>query len=230
MAKLDHRKSKHDSATSGVVADNAEEERTAAAANDETMDEDYPHQAVPESNAVPTVETTVSSDPNHVHTRTDADNTDVPEQDSPTSPKSGVRGWIKNRFSRGKSVGEHDATGEHEKKRRSLFRSGTAKKSQRNGSVTSLEHRTSSMRDVAMAGRGGEDDVNEADAIGTTGARDSRGVSPASSIENRRPRSSHYEEPDDSPTMIPPKPIEDPAPRSSISPNRDSRFREEISP
>lgn len=211
-----------------------EEEHSTAMDNDMPRTDAHGHdlRVSGENHIVPGVETTVAADPNYVHVQgSDAEHAPTTDQDSPSSPTSKVRGWIKNRFSRSKSVHENEATGtgEQEKKRRSFFRAGTSKKPQPNDSMHSLEHRTSSMRDVAMAGRSGEEESHGPEGAQASGARDSRGVSPVSSVEERRSRSAYRdEEENEGPSIVPPRPIADPAPRSSMSPNRDSRFREEM--
>ncbi|KAF4999780.1 hypothetical protein FGRMN_2249 [Fusarium graminum] len=128
------------------------------------------------------------------------------------SPTSKVKGWIRNRFSRGKSLGEKDRENQGEK--RGSFVGGAAlREPGTNQSSTSLDNRATSMRDVALAGRGTNTESNdrEPDAV-----HDSRGVSPVSSLE------------DDADRIAPPPAITDPAERKSHSPSRDSRFREMI--
>lgn len=197
---------------------------------EEGRDEAPNHHDAVVTGAVPAVETTVSADRDHVFNTqgTDAEQAATSDKDSPTSPQSKVRGWIKNRFSRSKSVSEQESAPEKEKekekKRRSLFRSGTSKRGQ-NGTISSLEPRSSSMRDVALAGRD-EEEPHEPGVARESNARDSRGVSPVSSVEDRS--RSHYDDEHEDSAMRPPRPIADPAPRSSISPNRGTRFREEI--
>lgn len=156
--------------------------------------------------------------------------------ESPTSPGSKVKGWIKNRFSRRKSVVERgeekesadnaDKSGKPER-RRSLFRGGAAlrKKGHQNGSISSLNHRSSSMRDVAMAGKGDEEGQRDTEGAGPSADHDSRGVSPVSSNYDEEETRSRRGQ---GGGLAPPPPLQDSAPRSSISPNRDSRFREEM--
>ncbi|KAF4455242.1 hypothetical protein F53441_2392 [Fusarium austroafricanum] len=129
------------------------------------------------------------------------------------SPTSKVRGWIKNRFSRGKSVGEKDRENQGDK--RGSFIGGAAlRDTDANESATSLDNRATSMRDVALAGRSANAESNdrERDAL-----HDSRGISPVSSLS---------EDDGQVPTITPPPAIKDPAERKSHSPSRDSRFRE----
>ncbi|KAF4507633.1 hypothetical protein G6O67_004111 [Ophiocordyceps sinensis] len=149
-----------------------------------------------------------------------------------TSPTSKVKGWIKNRFSRGKSLSE---TGD---KRRSFFGGAAMKEHDANKSTTSLDKRSASLRDVAMAGKGDATGHREGAGSGsykTAGDgefdRDSKGVSPASTpLEEEENRlGDDAESPDGSPASLePPRPIGDVGNRVSSSPTRDSRFRELI--
>jgi len=125
--------------------------------------------------------------------------------ESATSPTSRVKGWIRNRFSRGKSIGDGDKQTD---KRRSFLGGAALRDSDVNRSTTSLDNRSASMRDVALAGRTNAPDTNDDNST-----RDSRGVSPISSDESVRDF-----------VMTPPRPIGDHV-RSSHSP---SRFREMI--
>ncbi|KJZ75549.1 hypothetical protein HIM_05012 [Hirsutella minnesotensis 3608] len=159
--------------------------------------------------------------------------------DSGASPTSKVKGWIKNRFSRGKSMSE---TGD---KRRSFFGGAALKEHSQNKSTTSLDKRSTSMRDVAMAGKSdgqapsaGNVDAHDAkeqteptsrrqDLAEDEAAQDSQGVSPVSTpLEEEKQRDMTAEEPGAS--LQPPKPITDSSTRIGNSPTRDSRFREEI--
>ncbi|KPM41674.1 hypothetical protein AK830_g4902 [Neonectria ditissima] len=126
--------------------------------------------------------------------------------DSAKSPSSKVKGWIKQRFSRGKSMSE---TEKQSDKRRAFVGGAALRDSDPNHSTTSLDNRPSSMRDVALAGRTPGLETTEADS-----SRDSRGVSPISSGSSS---------PD---LMTPPRPIGGHVVRDSHSPSRDSRFRE----
>lgn len=82
------------------------------------------------------------------------------------------------------------------------------------GSTGSLGNRSSSMRDVTLAGRGGEE-IPESNPQPPN--RDSRGVSPVSSGSGR---SSEFE------SFETPRAIMDQPPRQGNSPMRDSRFKE----
>ena len=158
-------------------------------------------------------------------------------EESP-SHRHRMKGWVKNRFSRAKSVGENDdqtpeKTGKSEKHKGLFGGGGLLKKhTQRNASQTSMEHQSSSMRDVALAGKDGEQDGeqhtrDEAGAAGPSSGRDSRGVSPVSSADDDAGSRSRKAQPAVS-GLQPPRPLEDSGPRPSASPSRDSRFREEI--
>ncbi|KAL6822403.1 hypothetical protein V8C40DRAFT_249411 [Trichoderma camerunense] len=142
---------------------------------------------------------------------TAADTADSSHKKSPegaTSPTARVKGWIKNRFSRGKSVSE---PGE---KKKSFVGGAALRDSGPGGSTGSLGNRSSSMRDVTLAGRGGEE-IPESNPQPPN--RDSRGVSPVSSGSGR---SSEFE------SFETPRAIMDQPPRQGNSPMRDSRFKE----
>ncbi|TWU77525.1 hypothetical protein ED733_007352 [Metarhizium rileyi] len=155
-----------------------------------------------------------------------------------TSPTSKVKGWIKNRFSRGKSIGEQD------KKRRSFFGGASMKDHAGNGSAASIENRSASMHEVAMAGKTGEEGLEtKYEPVGGSAhrevERDSQGVSPASTpLEEERELGDdrqekgkgveHDERPSRRASLDPPRPIQDLGIRTSSSPTRDSRFREEM--
>ncbi|PNP48384.1 hypothetical protein TGAMA5MH_00668 [Trichoderma gamsii] len=170
--------------------------------------------------------------------------------ETPTSPTARVKGWIKNRFSRGKSVSEHS------EKKKSFIGGAALRDSAAGGSTASLGNRSSSIRDVTLAGRTGEetpvnhtaeiareatpdialqaapeilpetvhDTVHET-APETTG-RDSRGVSPVSARSGLGSSGKGSGRSNDIERFETPAAIKDPAPRHSNSPARDSRFRE----
>lgn len=156
---------------------------------------------------------------------------------SSSKSKPGVKGWIKNRFSRGKSVSEKPEK-ESGEKRRSFFGGASMKGNKSNKSNTSLEKRSSSIRDVAMAGKSeNEDDASEKDVVTKDKEDDdeklkdkeeeeekpdSRGVSPVSTpaADDKSERESRG--------LEPPKPLDESLARTSSSPTRDSRFKEEI--
>ncbi|KAK2598949.1 Eisosome assembly protein [Conoideocrella luteorostrata] len=164
------------------------------------------------------------------------------------SPTSKVKGWIKNRFSRGKSFGEQD------RKRRSFFGGASLKDKDAtgNGSAVSIENRSTSMHDVALAGKTDEErhgvvktktgakGETRRDSAQHDADRDSQGVSPMSTpLEEERELGGKVDGEDTHETgaedrqsrktsIEPPRPIQDPVARTSSSPTRDSRFREEM--
>ncbi|KAG5929568.1 hypothetical protein E4U42_005382 [Claviceps africana] len=178
---------------------------------------------------------------------------------SPTSPTAKVKGWIKHTFSREKPLGEQN------KKRRSFFGGASMKNREHkdtdvdNGSAVSIGNRSSSMHDVALAGKPGEGEALGQDkakgetALETTGESapqlelrlDSHGVSPASTPLEEERQLGDQDQVTDVGTLEtekhgarlsrktstePPSRIgiDDSALRASRSPNRDSRFREEL--
>ncbi|VUC34931.1 unnamed protein product [Clonostachys rosea] len=206
--KEEKRKSKHDSAKSGIDGSAADEDAgPAGSATGEV------------SHTLPAVVTTnIASDAGQTG-NTGFDSNPNSPRDEPISPTSKVKDWIKNRFSRGKSVSEQDDP----KNKRSSFIGGVSlKKSEANGSTTSLDNRASSLKDVALAGKTREEGVQD-----RSGLVDSEGVSPISSPEDDG-RHSRHDTDAASFTIAPPKPFADTVHRSSASPTRDSRFREEI--
>lgn len=170
-------------------------------ASDVTQDEDA--EVAQEAPIRPTIETDIDNDEAEQHKSPKS-------AESATSPSSKVKGWIKNRFSRGKSVSEKDG-------KRKSFLGGVALRGSGNDSAASLENRPTSMRDVAMAGKTGDDESSK-DLY-----KDSRGVSPVSTDSDEVDEAGPSRR---SLTMVPPKPLEDPVVRTSSSPTRDSRFRE----
>lgn len=150
-----------------------------------------------------------------------------------TSPTSKVKGWVKGRWSRGKSLIEHGND-----KRRSFFGGATMNAPDKNASVISLGNRSSSMREVAMAGKDGDEGaatspVTETGESGLKEAqKESRDVSPVSTpLADEVPTTDREETEADEPkssklTIEPPRPLEDMESRASYSPTRDSRFRE----
>ncbi|KAG6065824.1 hypothetical protein E4U32_006924 [Claviceps aff. humidiphila group G2b] len=168
------------------------------------------------------------------------------------SPTAKVKGWIKHTFAREKPSGEQNT------KRRSFF-GGASMKSKENKDTSVNDHavsignRSSSVYDVAPAGKAGEEGLGDEEAhaapalkTGSTSVpqheedRDSQGVSPVSaSLEDERelgdtPHDGALENDKSedrlSPDSIiePPRRIHDPSVRTGSSPNRDSRFREEL--
>ncbi|KAG6012955.1 hypothetical protein E4U54_007201 [Claviceps lovelessii] len=170
---------------------------------------------------------------------------------SPTSPTAKVKGWIKQTFSR-----------EQNNKRRSFFGGASMKNKENretninNGSAVSIGNRSSSMHDVALAGKPGDEEALGKDKVNPENTLqpgdksapqherdlDSQGVSPVSTpLEEERQLGDQDQATDaDTPetkksetrlsrnaNIEPPRWIENPAARTS-SPNRDSRFREEL--
>ncbi|KAJ6438677.1 eisosome protein 1 protein [Purpureocillium lavendulum] len=191
-----------------------------------------------------------------VDTSAEAPGSPQSKSEASTSPTSKVKGWIKNRFSRGKSLSEGSD------KRRSFLGGAAMKEHGVNGSAASLENRPSSMRDVAYAGKSGDEHTAETGnehAGKTVSEHSDQGETEAGPSTVSQPQASeeHDEKPDSrevSPvstpleeekrlgvdfednvardgrriSIEPPKPIEDPSTRAGSSPNRDSRFREEM--
>ncbi|KAJ4250605.1 Eisosome assembly protein [Fusarium torreyae] len=191
----------------------AKEERQRARADtvvsgEEAIDD---HASTRSEDAVP-APATDSNDanvPTTIDTETSTERGRRKPSDAGTSPTSKVKGWIKNRFSRGKSLGEKDREVQGEK--RGSFIGGAAlRETGANQSSTSLDNRANSMRDVALAGRGANTESNDPRDV----LHDSRGVSPVSSLES---------DDDQVPAITPPPAIKDPAARES---SRDSKFRE----
>ncbi|KAL7949193.1 hypothetical protein V8C42DRAFT_362578 [Trichoderma barbatum] len=137
-----------------------------------------------------------------------ADSAQKKPSEGATSPTARVKGWIKNRFSRGKSVSEPN------EKKKSFVGGAALRDSGPDGSTGSLGNRSSSLRDVTLAGRGGEEVV---ETHPQSLVRDSRGVSPVSSGSGRSSELESFETP---------RPIVDQPPRQGNSPMRDSRFKE----
>ncbi|KAF4120178.1 hypothetical protein GMORB2_3305 [Geosmithia morbida] len=188
---------------------------------------------------------------------TNGDGHAKPEDTEQSSPKSKVKGWLRNRFSRGRPTGEevdqyhHNQTTDKDKadgaaaaaddksdrssnKRRSLFwaRGGSRGPSQSNASAASLDN--GSTGDVAMSGRSSAPSVP---GTSSRARRDSQGVSIASSVRDveseevgggqDQERERFYDTVD---MLPPPRPLGGPGSRMSVSPSpsRDSRFHEDI--
>jgi hypothetical protein len=206
VAKDEKRKSKHDPF---VVAPPLAPPLDTTVAGDETMtgaaplDTEQPHDAPAETLDSQAAPVEVS----------DAEFGRRKSGDSPTSPTAKVKGWIRNRFSRGKSISETND------KKKGFLGGAALRGSGGNASATSLDQRANSMRDVALAGR-------EAQRPST--APDSRGVSPVSSDDEVEAEPASRSRRGDDIQIVPPRPIEDPGVRTSSSPTRDSRFREEM--
>ncbi|KAG6033082.1 hypothetical protein E4U41_007029 [Claviceps citrina] len=173
------------------------------------------------------------------------------KRESSSSPTSKVKGWIKHTFTREKPPGEHN------RKRRTFFGGASMKNKDASGndSAVSLVNRPASMNEVALAGKRGDETLGkeQADAAtkletgGKSAApreeedRDSQGVSPVSTpLEEERELDDQAfdggacetEKGAARPSRILgielPRRIDDDVGRTSSSPNRDSRFREEL--
>ena len=70
-----------------------------------------------------------------------------------------MKGWIKKRFSVSRGKG-NAAEKDPSEKRRSFFGGGSHKAKASNASNTSLENRSSSIRDVALAGKDGAEEAS----------------------------------------------------------------------
>ncbi|ODA77383.1 hypothetical protein RJ55_07011 [Drechmeria coniospora] len=152
------------------------------------------------------------------------------------SPTSKVKGWIKTHFSRGKSISESND-------KRGSFSGGAAMRDYRFGMSSSPDNRSTSMRDVAIAGKddGSKSERTDADkqAAGREWEHDSYGESPISprtippfprggKLENNVDEEEVRHSPSISISIEAPKSTEDEMARKSRSPARDSRFREEM--
>merc|ERR1712000_733861 len=202
LAKEEKRKSK-----SGTADDQEEETAptdTARASGDDAILNDEVHPAMDtenrEADTMPPIDSTLGTPPSPeaarslsgVRSGADEEHQEEHRGDHRHSSGSKLKGWIKNRLSRGRSSerGGDAADEEKKKKRISFFKgSGALKKDNPNASNASLENGPSSMRDVAIAGHA------DGEASHAAHERDSRGVSPVSSV---------YEAPD---RLEPPKPI-----------------------
>lgn len=115
-----------------------------------------------------------------------AANADESSQISPTSPKEGnrVKSWLKRLSKRQSKSPKSPVDTEAEPEKRKSFIGGIAmKRSSANNSTVSLGAKSSSIRDVAMAGKGKEKEVlsSEDDRAGRSNKRDSQ-VSDLSSV------------------------------------------------
>ncbi|KAF6845407.1 hypothetical protein CMUS01_00178 [Colletotrichum musicola] len=199
----------------------ATHEGTAATAEDEPAaadDVDEPTTSRRGSQHQPTISTQ-----RDVHSG--SDNPRSPSESG--SPTHKVKEWFKSRFSRPRG---RSAAGESPPEERG-FIGGVALTRLANESATSLDARSTSMREVAIAGKSGGDRSRSGartprspyEYFGSS-ARDSKNVSPVSSDDE----SEHFVEARDDleGPISPPAPIRDPSTQKSSSPTRDSRFRE----
>ncbi|KAK1989427.1 hypothetical protein LZ30DRAFT_744442 [Colletotrichum cereale] len=148
-----------------------------------------------------------------INTQSEVSNSDNPRSPSESgSPTNKMKEWLKSRFSRPRG---RSSAGENADERG--FVGGVALTRIANESATSLDVRSASMREVAIAGKPG-------DGGGRT--RGSRDVSPVSSDSGSE---RFVEARDDLEGPVsPPLPIRDTGLHKSVSPTRDSRFREII--
>ena len=157
----------------------------------------------------------------------DDKSSDLPEE-AAASPSHKVRNWLKSRFSRPRAK----SSSVDESANKQGFIGGaalTGLHADGTGSMTSLEQRSASMREVAMAGKQpaertsyfAKDEPGESSKTAEERGRDAEVSSLSSDDET-------FDDAND--TFSPPKAIKDPATsrRSSGSPSRDSRFREII--
>jgi len=154
-----------------------------------------------------------------VNTQREAFNSDNPRSPSESgSPTNKMKEWLKSRFSRPRG---RSSAGENVDERG--FIGGVALTRIANESATSLDARSASMREVAIAGKP-EADAPRSPADGESRTRGSRDVSPVSSDSGSE---RFVEARDDIKGPVSP-PIRDPSLHKSVSPTRDSRFREII--
>ncbi|KAG5975650.1 hypothetical protein E4U55_007609 [Claviceps digitariae] len=255
LAKEEKRRSKFGpvAAAAPASAPSASQRHDDGGEVDTTRDWDTQGAAVSQATAMPnaerpTVETHIYASGSSQHKG----------EGSPTSPSAKVKGWIKHTFSREKSSAEHN------NKRRSFFGGASMKNKENkdtnvnNGSAVSIGNRSSSMHDVALAGKPGDEealgkDKTHPEASLMPGHKsagrqheedvDSQGVSPVSTpLEEERQLGDQDQAVDAgalemekgknrlsrTTSIEPPRRIDDTAIRSSRSPNRDSRFREEL--
>ncbi|WDK11946.1 hypothetical protein CGRA01v4_03225 [Colletotrichum graminicola] len=156
-----------------------------------------------------------------VNTQREASNSDNPRSPSESgSPTNKMKEWLKSRFSRprGRSSASENADERG-------FVGGVALTRMANESATSLDARSASMREVAIAGKP-EADALRSPTDGGSRTRGSRDVSPVSSDSGSE---RFVEARDDIKGPVsPPIPIRDAGLHKSVSPTRDSRFREII--
>ncbi|KAG6059976.1 hypothetical protein E4U17_005279 [Claviceps sp. LM77 group G4] len=198
-----------------------------------------------DNQAVPATSREPWSERSTIDTNIVASRSSQHEGEGGRSPTAKVKGWIKHTFAREKPSGEQNT------KRRSFFGGASLKSKETkdtgvNDHAVSIGNRSSSVYDVAPAGKAGDERLGEEEAhaasalkTGSTSAlqheedMDSQGVSPVSSpFEEERELGDTPHDGEDrlSPDSIiePPRRIHDPSARTSSSPNRDSRFREEL--
>lgn len=163
-----------------------------------------------------------------------------PNSDDNTSPTSRVKNWLKSRFTRPRAKSSADTD------ERSFVGGHALRHPDGTGSMTSLGNGNSSMREVALAGRGKPLEPTPRPSRGLSGfemgesSTAARGrsldreasFSRASRISSMSSGSERFTEAkevlSDKGSFAPPKPIQDPAKKKSQSPIRDSRFLENL--
>ncbi|OHE95893.1 hypothetical protein CORC01_08745 [Colletotrichum orchidophilum] len=149
-----------------------------------------------------------------INTHRESSGSDNPRSPSDSgSPTNKMKSWLKSRFGRPRG---RSAAGESAEERG--FIGGVALTRLANESATSLDARSASMREVAIAGKSGESPRSSAAHDGD--------VSPVSSDNE----SEHFVEASDDleGPVSPPAAIRDPNTHKTHSPTRDSRFRENL--
>ncbi|PHH64915.1 hypothetical protein CDD81_3772 [Ophiocordyceps australis] len=218
LARESKRKSKHDTSA-------GHEDGTAVAAS---TAEDAAQDEAPQPTVDTTADTADTAGAEASGTLAGA-GTHRGKSEGATSPTSKVKGWIKNRFSRGKSMSEGG------EKRRSFFGgAGMKEPNAANGSSTSLGNKPPSPPNKdsgAEAPDLGTESVAEAadrEEPETEVLRDSRGVSPVSTPgEEAKKLGDGLDDGEVSPGGLePPRRIEEGTGRASSSLPRDSRFLE----
>ncbi|OLN84477.1 Uncharacterized protein C63.14 [Colletotrichum chlorophyti] len=177
----------------------------------------------------PTVESQVSTPGSRrasqskptINTQKEGPSSESPRSPSENgSPTSKMKEWLKSRFSRPR---RRSSAGENQEERG--FIGGVALTRLANESSTSLDARSASMREIAIAGKPTAATPRPPSDVDDR-ARHSRDVSPVSSDSESE---LFVEARDDLEGPIsPPAPMKDPNTHKSSSPTRDSRFREII--
>ncbi|KAI1758897.1 hypothetical protein GGR53DRAFT_515588 [Hypoxylon sp. FL1150] len=149
---------------------------------------------------------------------------DSPDSPEGSSSKSGVKTWLKNRFSRGSKSADDEKAGD--RSARKSFVGGAALTGVE--SSTSLDNRSSSVRAVAMAGRPRHSGFDGEDADAGAGAGDVSPISSESDDEFFHDEARDSRRDQLSTALTPPGPVRDFGSTASQSPSRDSRFKEMV--
>ncbi|ORY71997.1 uncharacterized protein BCR38DRAFT_405014 [Pseudomassariella vexata] len=151
---------------------------------------------------------------------------------SPKSPTGKVKTWFKSRFSRGSKSDDDKPKSKDKDNSQRGFIGGAALTgmTSNNDSSSSVDNRSASVRAVAMAGRRRTDlsDDLSRSQFRSQSAIDPNEVSPMSSSSSEDDFFGDEARDRVGVGLSPPKPIQDPAERKSLSPVRDSRFHEII--